>query len=56
MAMKETLIGRRIDEFISYKHSIGYVYERQEQRIREYQRYMEEHYPQIEIPDKKKHG
>lgn len=51
--MKETLIGRRIDEFISYKHSIGYVYERQEQHIREYQRYMEEHYPQIEIPDKK---
>lgn len=51
--MTETLIGKRIDEFIAYKHSMGYVYERHEQHIREYQRYMEEYYPEVEIPDKK---
>lgn len=51
--MKKSLIGKRIDDFISYKHSLGYVYERQEALIRQYQKYMEGNHPETDVPDRK---
>lgn len=41
-------IGDQIDRFISYKHSLGYVYDTQERYLRHYQKHMEEAFPHLE--------
>ena len=46
-------IGDQIDRFISYKHSLGYVYDTQERYLRHYQKHMEEAFPHLTLPDKK---
>lgn len=50
--MKKATIGERIDDFITYKRSLGYVYDTQERYLRHYQRHMEERYPHLDLPDK----
>lgn len=50
--MKKTAIGERIDAFIAYKRSLGYVYDTQERYLKHYQRHMEEQYPYLKLPDK----
>lgn len=50
--MKKAAIGERIDAFIAYKRSLGYVYDTQERYLKHYQRHMEEQYPHLELPDK----
>jgi integrase/recombinase XerD len=48
----EQTIGKRIDSFISYKRSLGYVYDTQERYLKHYQKYMEENFPHLALPDK----
>lgn len=50
--MKKATIGERIDAFITYKRSLGYVYDTQERYLKHYQRHMEEQYPYLDLPDK----
>ena len=50
--MKKATIGERIDAFIAYKRSLGYVYDTQERYLKHYQRHMEEQYPHLDLPDK----
>ena len=50
--MKKATIGERIDAFIAYKRSLGYVYDTQERYLKHYQRHMEEQYPYLDLPDK----
>ena len=50
--MKKTTIGEKIDDFIMYKRSLGYVYDTAERYLKHYQRYMEEQYPHLDLPDK----
>lgn len=50
--MKNATIGERIDTFIAYKRSLGYVYDTQERYLKHYQRHMEEQYPHLDLPDK----
>ncbi|MCC8128313.1 MAG: tyrosine-type recombinase/integrase [Clostridiales bacterium] len=50
--MKKAAIGERIDDFIAYKRSLGYVYDTQERYLKHYQRLMEEQYPHLNLPDK----
>lgn len=50
--MKKTTIGERIDAFITYKRSLGYVYDTQERYLKHYQYHMEEQYPHLNLPDK----
>lgn len=50
--MKKATIGERIDAFIAYKRSLGYVYGTQERYLKDYQRHMEEQYPHLDLPDK----
>lgn len=38
--------------FITYKRSLGYVYDTQERYLKHYQRYIEEKYPHLDLPDK----
>lgn len=45
-------IAEKIDAFIAYKRSLGYVYETQERYLRHYQRHMEDHFPHLLLPDK----
>lgn len=50
--MKKASLGDRIDAFIAYKRSLGYVYETQERYLRHYQCHMEGQYPHLDLPDK----
>lgn len=50
--MRKAAIGERIDAFIAYKRSLGYVYDTQERYLKHYQRHMEEQYPHLDLPDK----
>ncbi len=50
--MKPATLGEKLDAFITYKHSLGYVYDTQERYLRHYQYHMEETYPHLELPDK----
>lgn len=50
--MTSTAIGTRIDEFIAYKRSLGYVYDTQERYLKHYQTHMDVNYPLLELPDK----
>lgn len=50
--MKKATIGERIDAFIAYKRSLGYVYDTQERYLKHYQHHMEEQYPNLDLPDK----
>lgn len=50
--MTSTTIGTKIDEFIAYKRSLGYVYDTQERYLKHYQKHMDENYPLLELPDK----
>lgn len=50
--MKKTTIGEKIDDFIMYKRSLGYVYDTAERYLKHYQRHMEEQYPHLDLPDK----
>lgn len=45
-------IGDRIESFITYKRSLGYVYDTQERYLRHYQNHMEETFPHLALPDK----
>lgn len=45
-------IGMRIDSFISYKRSLGYIYDTAERYLKHYQTHMEENFPQLQLPDK----
>lgn len=49
---RPTALGEKIDAFISYKRSLGYVYDTQERYLRHYQCHMEETYPCLSLPDK----
>ena len=51
--MRKTTIGEKIDGFIAYKRSLGYVYDTAERYLKHYQRHMEEQYPHLDLPDKK---
>lgn len=50
--MSSTSIGNKIDMFITYKRSLGYVYDTQERYLKHYHKHMEESYPHLELPDK----
>lgn len=50
--MKKTTIGEKIDNFITYKRSLGYVYDTPVRYLKHYQRHMEEQYPHLDLPDK----
>lgn len=41
-----------INDFLAYKRNLGYKYETGERYIRHYQSYMEENFPEINIPEK----
>lgn len=41
-----------INDFINYKHKLGYKYETGERYLRYYEKFMVENYPEFEIPDK----
>lgn len=50
--MRNSSIAEKIDAFIKYKHSLGYVYDTQERYLRHYQHHMEEQFPDLLLPDK----
>ena len=50
--MKKLSIADRIDAFIRYKRSLGYVYDTGERYLRHYQHHMEEQFPDLVLPDK----
>lgn len=50
--MRITSIGEKIDSFVAYKRSLGYVYDTPERYLRHYQKHMEEAYPHLALPDK----
>ena len=50
--MKPATLGEKLDAFIAYKHSLGYVYDTQERYLRHYRYHMEETYPHLDLPDK----
>ncbi len=50
--MRKTTIGEKIDGFIAYKRSLGYVYDTAGRYLKHYQRHMEERYPHLDLPDK----
>lgn len=54
--MSSTSISDKIDTFIAYKRSLGYVYDTQERYLKHYQKHMEEAYPHLELPDKESTG
>ena len=47
--MRKTTIGEKIDGFIAYKRSLGYVYDTAERHLKHYQRHMEEQYPHLDL-------
>ena len=50
--MRPTTISEKINEFIAYKRSLGYVYDTPERYLRHYQDHMAEKYPHLDLPDK----
>lgn len=50
--MKQTSIGEKIAAFITYKRSLGYVYDTPERYLKHYQAHMEKGYPHLVLPDK----
>lgn len=50
--MKNMLLSERIDAFISYKRSLGYMYDTPERHLKNFQHHMEKFYPCLNIPDK----
>lgn len=50
--MRKATLGEKVDTFIAYKRSLGYVYDTAERYLKHYQRHMEEHYPHLDLPDK----
>ena len=50
--MTERTLKQKMDSFIAYKHSLGYVYDTQEGYLRNYLNHMEELFPHLNIPDK----
>lgn len=50
--MTEKTIAEKISDFISYKHSLGYVYDTQERYLRHYREHMDQFYPELLLPDK----
>lgn len=50
--MTDQTIGDRIDRFIAYKRSLGYVYDTQERYLKHYQNHMETAFPHLSLPDK----
>jgi integrase len=50
--MRATSIGEKINAFIAYKRSLGYVYGTPERYLRHYQNHMEETYPHLTLPEK----
>ncbi len=50
--MEVTSINDKVDNFIKYKRSLGYVYATQERYLRHYKKHMNEFYPNLEIPTK----
>jgi len=50
--MRTTTIGEKINAFIAYKRSLGYVYDTPERYLRHYQNHMVETYPHLDLPDK----
>ena len=50
--MKNTSIGEKIDAFIKYKRSLGYVYDTPKRHLKHFQQHLEENYPLLAIPDK----
>jgi len=50
--LKNTSIGEKIDAFITYKRSLGYVYDTPKRHLKHFQRYLEENYPLLAVPDK----
>ena len=45
-------MDKYLEEFLLYKHSLGYVYDTQERYLRHYRYHMEETYPHLDLPDK----
>lgn len=50
--MKNNSLSEKINEFIAYKRSLGYVYEKPERILNHYRRHMEEEYPCLGLPTK----
>ena len=50
--MRKVVIEEKIDAFIAYKRSLGYIYDTQERYLKHYQRHMKEQYPHLDLPDK----
>lgn len=50
--MTEKTIAEKISDFISYKHSLGYVYDTQERYLRHYREHMDQFFPELLLPDK----
>ena len=50
--MKNTSLSEKIDAFITYKRSLGYVYEKPELILNHFKRHMEENYTYLSLPDK----
>jgi integrase len=50
--LKNTSLSEKIDAFITYKRSLGYVYEKPELILNHFKRHMEENYPYLSLPDK----
>ncbi|MCF1686248.1 tyrosine-type recombinase/integrase [Tetragenococcus halophilus] len=50
--MVEKNINALIVKFLSYKRSLGYVYDTQERYLKHYQKHMEKNFPCLLIPDK----
>lgn len=45
-------LNKLIDNFIIYKHRLGYKYETGERYIRNYQKFMDDNFPEIVIPER----
>lgn len=50
--MKDSTIAEKIDAFIAYKRSLGYVYDTAERYLRHYQAHVEAFFPNLQLPDK----
>lgn len=50
--MKDPTIAEKIDAFLAYKRSLGYVYDTAERYLRNYQTHMEACFPDLALPDK----
>ena len=50
--MISSCISDKIDAFINYKRSLGYIYDTPERYLMNYKKHMEEFYPDLQLPDK----